>query len=63
MSTSASERREFKEAEDIVLDAQFWESVRYVLQFTKPIYNMFRFADTDQPVIGEVYAQMDTMLG
>ena len=24
---------------------------------------MIRFADSDQPVIGEVYEQMDTMLG
>ena len=37
--------------------------VKYVLQFTKPVYNMIRFADIDQPVIGEVYEQMDNMLG
>ena len=49
--------------EDIVLDGQFWVSVRYVLQFTKPIYNMIRFADTDQPIIGEVYEKMDSILG
>ena len=34
-----------------------------MLQFTKPIYNMIQFADTDQLVIGEVYEKMDTMLG
>ena len=50
-------------AKDTVLDSYFWTQVRYVLQFTKPIYNMIRFADSDQPVIGEVYEQMDTMLG
>ena len=50
-------------AKDTVLDSSFWTQVRYVLQFTKPIYNMIRFADSDQPVIGEVYEQMDTMLG
>jgi hypothetical protein len=49
--------------EDTVLDGQFLQQVRYILQFTKPIYNMIRFADTDQPVIGEVYEQMDNMLG
>jgi hypothetical protein len=46
-----------------VLDSQFWTQVRYVLQFTKPIYNMIKFSDSDRPIIGEVYEQMDTMLG
>jgi hypothetical protein len=45
------------------LDSQFWSQVRYVLQFTKPIYNMIRFADSDRPIIREVYEQMDSMLG
>jgi len=49
--------------EEAALDGQFWKSVRQVLDFTKPIYHMIRFADTDKPVIGEVYEQMDTMLG
>jgi hypothetical protein len=34
-----------------------------VLQFTKPIYNMIKFANSDRPIIGEVYEQMDSMLG
>ena len=46
-----------------LLDGQFWASVKFVLQFTKPIYHMIRFADTDKTVIGEVYEQMDSMLG
>jgi hypothetical protein len=37
--------------------------VKYILQFTKPIYGMIRFADTYQLVIGEVCEQMDSMLG
>jgi hypothetical protein len=49
--------------EDTVLDGQFWKQVRYILQFTKHIYNMIRFASTDQPMIGEVYEQMKSMLG
>ena len=53
----------FQEVEDTVLDGHFWTQVKYVIQFTKPIYNMIRFADTNQPVIGEVYEQMDSMLG
>ena len=38
--TFASDRHELQEMEDIILDAQFWAQVRYVLQFTKPIYSM-----------------------
>ena len=62
-ATSTSDRRDFQDVEDTVLDGQFWASVKFVLQFTKPIYHMIRFADTDKPVIGEVYEQMDNMLG
>jgi hypothetical protein len=46
-----------------VLENQFWSEVRYVLQFTKPIYNMIKFSDSYRPIIGEVYEQMDSMLG
>jgi hypothetical protein len=62
-ATSAYERSDFQEVEDSALDGHFWQQVRYILQFTKPIYTMIRFADTDRPVIGEVYEQMDSMLG
>ena len=61
--TSASNRHDFQDVEDIVLDGHFWTQVKYVLQFTKPVYNMIRFADTDQSMIGEVYEKMDNMLG
>jgi hypothetical protein len=47
---------------ETVLDSQFWSQVRFVLQFTKPIYHMIKFADSYQPIIGEVYEQMDSML-
>lgn len=60
---TASDRHDFQEVENTVLDGHFWSQVRHVLQFTKPIYNMIRFADTDKAVIGEVYEQMDSMLG
>ena len=48
---------------DTVLDSYFWSQVKYVLQFTKPIYYMIKFSDSDKPIIGEVYEQMDNMLG
>eukprot|EP00253_Pinus_taeda_P025103 PITA_25103 len=55
--------RRLLKVEAVALDGMFWARVRQVLDFTKPIYHMIQFADTDKPVIGEVYAQMDTMLG
>jgi hypothetical protein len=63
MATSASERSDFQKVEDAVLDGHFWQRVQYILQFTKPIYIMIRFANTDRSMIGEVYEQMDSMLG
>jgi len=50
-------------AKDIILDMFFWSQIKYVLQITKPIYYMIKFADSDRPIIGEVYEQMDSMLG
>ena len=40
---------------DTVLDSYFWSQVKYVLQFTKPIHNMIRSADSDRLVFGELY--------
>lgn len=39
----------------------FGEKLR-VLKIANPLYKMLRYSDTDQPIIGEVYEQMDTML-
>ncbi|KAG5561819.1 hypothetical protein RHGRI_004760 [Rhododendron griersonianum] len=47
----------------IVMDEDFWSKTKRVLKITKPIYKMLKFCDTDQAIIGEVYEQMDTMLG
>jgi hypothetical protein len=55
MATSASERSDFQEVEDTILDGHFWQQVRYIMQFTNPIYSTMQFADTDQSVIREVY--------
>ena len=57
------DRQGFEHVEETALDPLFWARVREILSFTKPIYHMIRFADTDKPVIGEVYEQMDSMLG
>ena len=50
-------------ATDTILDMFFWSQTKYVLQFTKPIYYMIKFADSDQPIIEEIYEQMNNMLG
>ena len=46
-ATSTSDRLDFQDVEDTILDGQFWASVKFVLQFTKPIYHMIQFADID----------------
>ena len=50
-------------SKDTILDMFFWSQIKYVFQFTKPIYHMIKFVDSDLPIIGEVYEQMDNMLG
>lgn len=61
-ATNAAEKQGFEQVEEAALDGMFWARVRQVLDFTKPVYHMIWFADTDKPVIGEVYEQMDTIL-
>ncbi|KAG5517471.1 hypothetical protein RHGRI_038021 [Rhododendron griersonianum] len=60
-TTSAPEQHDI--VQQTVLDEDFWRKSERVLKITKPIYKMLRFSDTEQPIIGEVYEQMDTMLG
>ena len=62
-ATNATDRQGFEQVEEAALEGMFRARVRQLLDFTKPIYHMIRFADTDKPVIGKVYEQMDTMLG
>jgi hypothetical protein len=59
----SSDRDGANAVKETILDSHFWTQVQYVLQFTKPIYYMIKFADLDRPIIGEVYEQMDSMLG
>ena len=62
-SPTAVDRQGFEQVEETTLDGLFWARVREALQFTKSIYTMTCFVDTDKPVIGEVYEQMDNMFG
>ncbi|KAF7144768.1 hypothetical protein RHSIM_Rhsim04G0118200 [Rhododendron simsii] len=51
---SSSDPNQYDTVKKIAMDEDFW---------SKTIYKMLRFCDTDQAIIGEVYEQMDTMLG
>ncbi|KAI8535978.1 hypothetical protein RHMOL_Rhmol10G0218900 [Rhododendron molle] len=60
-TTSAPEQHDI--VQQTVLDEDFWRKSKRVLKITKPIYKMLRFSNTDKPIIGEVYEQIDMMLG
>ena len=51
-----------RKVKDMVLSDDFWSRVEYVLEFTEPIMSMLRFADTDEPCLGDIYDAMDSML-
>lgn len=46
----------------IVHDKHFWSQAWCVLQFSKPIYNMIQFVDSDKLTTGKLYEQRDSML-
>ncbi|KAK0589312.1 hypothetical protein LWI29_012475 [Acer saccharum] len=45
-----------------ILDEDFWGDIDYILDFTAPIYEMLRLADTDTPCLHLVYEWWDTMI-
>ncbi|KAL6521387.1 hypothetical protein OROGR_017956 [Orobanche gracilis] len=45
-----------------ILDEIWWDKVDYVLQFTTPMYDMLRFADTDKPSLHLIYDMWDDMI-
>ncbi|XP_030940275.1 uncharacterized protein LOC115965242 [Quercus lobata] len=47
---------------DYVLNDLWWDKVAYILRFTEPIYEMLRVADTDAPILHEVYEMWDSMI-
>ncbi|XP_030927218.1 uncharacterized protein LOC115953619 [Quercus lobata] len=40
---------------DMILSDLWWDKVDYILEFTAPIYDMLRVADTDKPCLHLVY--------
>ncbi|KAL3829149.1 hypothetical protein ACJIZ3_017951 [Penstemon smallii] len=59
---SSSSKLQHEEIKRTILDSDFWEQLKFVLNFTKPIATMIRFCDSDKAVIGEVYQRMEDML-
>ena len=57
------ENMEHDGVRQIVLDDDFWKQLKTILAFTKPIWQMIRFCDSDKAILGEVYQRMEDMLG
>ena len=45
-----------------ILCERWWENVAYIVDFTDPIYEMLRVADTDKPCLHLIYEMWDTMI-
>ncbi|KAI0500681.1 hypothetical protein KFK09_018897 [Dendrobium nobile] len=45
-----------------ILDDLWWDNVDYILDFTDPIYDMLREADTDKSCLYLIYEMWDSML-
>jgi len=45
-----------------VLDDYWWDQVKYIIDFTDPIYSMLRAADTDKPCLHLIYEMWDSMI-
>lgn len=47
----------------ITLDDDFQKQLKTILAFTKPIWQMIHFCDSDKAILGEVYQRMEDMFG
>ena len=47
---------------EVVLNDLWWDKVDYILSFTRPIYDMLRFCDTDKPTLHLIYEMWDSMI-
>ncbi|WVZ88415.1 hypothetical protein U9M48_034941 [Paspalum notatum var. saurae] len=45
-----------------ILCPRWWENLEYIVDFTDPIYEMLRVADTDKPCLHLIYEMWDTMI-
>jgi len=51
-----------KKVKDTVLDDGWWEKVDLTIKIMEPIISLLRFADTDKPILGDVYEGWDSMI-
>ncbi|XP_011624458.1 uncharacterized protein LOC105420884, partial [Amborella trichopoda] len=58
-----SEGEEHGEVHEIEMDDNFWATNKKILGFTRSIWKMIKFTDSDKVVIGDAYERLDTMLG
>nr|XP_023883711.1 uncharacterized protein LOC111996000 [Quercus suber] len=47
---------------DMIPSNLWWDNIDYILEFTTPIYDMLRIADTDKPCFHLVYEIWDSMI-
>jgi hypothetical protein len=45
-----------------LLDDFWWDNVKYIVDFTEPIYSMLRAADTDKACLHLIYEMWDSMI-
>ncbi|WCJ24667.1 hAT transposon superfamily [Euphorbia peplus] len=45
-----------------VMDDEWWDNIKYIVDFTDPIYEMVRLTDTDKPCLHLIYDMWDTMI-
>ncbi|KAK9995074.1 hypothetical protein SO802_024777 [Lithocarpus litseifolius] len=51
-----------QKVKDMILSDLWWDKIDYILEFTAPIYDMLRVADTDKPCLHLVYEMWDLMI-
>ena len=51
-----------KKVKETVLDDGWWERVNVIIKIMEPIISLLRFADTDHPILGDVYEGWDSMI-
>jgi len=51
-----------KKVKDIVLYDAWWERVDLTIKIMDPIIFLLQFANTDNPILGEVYEGWDSMI-
>jgi hypothetical protein len=51
-----------KRVKDTMLDDGWWERVDLTIKIMDPIISVLRFADTNKPILGEVYEGWDSMI-